>query len=664
MSPWNTVLEAPNPPPQWNPLQWDAIAQFYPWRVFYARSVRSGYIPLWNPHQFSGTPFLANGQSGVFYPPNLFFVIFGPITGLTIYALLHLVLASSFTYLLMRELKCSIGGSIIAAVTFSYSAFMVLWLELLSFPGAAVWLPLALMFVHRSIERRSIFQAMLCGLALSMSFLAGHFQIASYVAGAVGFFWLWQMVAVWRREGSLYALVRVIAPACVCFVIALAVAAPQTLPTLELGANSHRLRDITAEGYARFVSNGVPISRLITAFAPDFFGNPSRNTYYLLGNLDGHVGSAADYMEFGLYAGIVPLLLGVVAIRGVRQHREIGLFAALCTIAILTATGSPINAVFYHLLPGFSSLGGPNRVLVLYMFSLAVLAAFGADHFIEMVGASEGRRRLAALAAVGLPLIVIADLFAFGINYNPTCPRSYVYPKTALTTKLKQIAGNSRIAPINPRWSLYQTPNAILPPNAAMVYGLHDVQGYDSLYLKSYQSSMASIQGVDPSPPENGNMLLVRRPTSLLWQAAGIAVSRQPLPDDVPGAKILAEIEGSYIYALDEPEGYVVEFDRSHPGNAVRVWEAPGVCRFGSNPNRFRGEFMQGPDYPGWEMMYEGRYIPRWREVGLAPVPDRPQADFIFAPFTFRLGQFIMLVAVASICCVWNYRRMRRRAAR
>jgi len=31
-----------NPGPQWNPLQWDAISQFYPWRVFYARSMRSG----------------------------------------------------------------------------------------------------------------------------------------------------------------------------------------------------------------------------------------------------------------------------------------------------------------------------------------------------------------------------------------------------------------------------------------------------------------------------------------------------------------------------------------------------------------------------------------------------------------------------------------------
>ena len=74
MQPWTAVesqkSKVESPRPQWNPLEWDAIAQFYPWRVFYARSMRSGHIPLWNPHQFCGTPFLANGQSACLYPPQ------------------------------------------------------------------------------------------------------------------------------------------------------------------------------------------------------------------------------------------------------------------------------------------------------------------------------------------------------------------------------------------------------------------------------------------------------------------------------------------------------------------------------------------------------------------------------------------------------------------
>ncbi len=97
MSPWNTVVKSCTPAPQWNPLQWDAIAQYYPWRVFYASSMSHGHIPLWNPHQFCGTPFLANGQSAVLYPPNLLFLVFSPITAFTIFAALHLFLAMAFS---------------------------------------------------------------------------------------------------------------------------------------------------------------------------------------------------------------------------------------------------------------------------------------------------------------------------------------------------------------------------------------------------------------------------------------------------------------------------------------------------------------------------------------------------------------------------------------
>src|SRR4028118_2353358 len=57
-----------DPQAPWNILQWDSLGQYYPWRFFAAQQLSQGLIPLWNPHQFSGTPFVANGQSAVFYP--------------------------------------------------------------------------------------------------------------------------------------------------------------------------------------------------------------------------------------------------------------------------------------------------------------------------------------------------------------------------------------------------------------------------------------------------------------------------------------------------------------------------------------------------------------------------------------------------------------------
>jgi hypothetical protein len=640
MKPWSSVLEAPDPAPQWNPLHWDAISQFYPWRVHYAQSIRSGHFPLSNPYQFSGTPFLANGQSACLYPFNFIFIIFNTITAFTIFAALHLFLAQVFMYWLMRELYVEQFGSIVAAIVFTFSAFIVLWLELPTFISVAIWLPLTLLLVHRAVHCKSLFYGLLSGASLAMSFLAGHFQIALYVALAVGLWWIWQIVGSAITQRRFHAVLKSIGAMLGCIIIAGMISAPQILPSQQLAAHSHRVREITESGYQSFVDNALPAYRLVTAFAPRFFGDPSQNSYYLLGRIgeNAHIGSAADYMEYGLYAGILPLMLAMIALGSIRK-KNVGFFASLTVLALLTALGTPINRLFYFGIPGFSALGGPNRILLLYFFGMAALAGFGADYYLSegdgrrvkllrekrlvtrlwlcasylilivaffvslqigqstvanlihsdsvdvgppialvlmmagwlFLGAymraprdSQDRRFLSSNSvSVIVAVFIIADLFVFGINFNPTCERSKVYPDTPLTDELQRLTQNGeRIAPINSQWSLFETPrDAILPPNAAIIYGLYDVQGYDSLFTKNYQTLLAEIEGVDPSPPENGNILFVRKYTPELPSVASYAISEAAIEDE--NAALINTIDGMHIYKLSGEKIPITRYEPS-----------------------------------------------------------------------------------------------------
>lgn len=735
MAPWNSVIEAPDPPPQWNPLAWDAIAQFYPWRVFYARSMGEGTIPLWNPHQFCGTPFLANGQSAVLYPLNALFLVFDPITAFTVYAALHLFLAAAFTYMLLRGLGLKELGGMVGGVTFAFGAFTVLWLELPTFIGAAVWLPLALLLVHRAVEHRSLFHGMLAGAALALAVLAGHFQIAFYVILAAGLWWLWSLARELKTEDWGTRL-KSAGPLFGCFAALALLAAPQVLPTLELARNSHRVREVSAEGYERFLGNAVKPYRLITAFAPDFYGSPSRGDYYLIGQLGDHIGSAADYMEHGMYAGVLTLVLagfGVWSVR--RRRRHAGFFVLLGAFSLLIATGTLANAPFYYLVPGFSALGGPNRILLLYIFSIAALAAFGVESFNEGADEKLPRRRttwgmasaaagtltvaliagflflairladpfpepvreyvsaigaqawsvfavwvvvsLAVLALRGAGVlrgaafgaavvaVVAADLFAFGINYNPTCDLAKVYPDTPLTKKLQAIGQDTRIAPVNPEWSLFSTPDSVMPPNAAMVYGLYDVQGYDSLYTRDYQSKMTRLQGGDPCPPENGNMALVRRPSMFLWNVTRLVLSREPLPEDDLSLKLVDTSGGVFVYTTMRPPDYDRIVAGARMGDAITVW-FPEVDIDGGigGPNRMVATFLAGPTYPGWKMVYNGKKIDRWSDLLLAPRFGETTAPFVFEPFSFRLGLFLMMLGAGSVTCAGVFRLLARRAGK
>ena len=48
----------------------DLVTQAYPFRHLASSSIRDGILPLWNPYILLGTPFIANAQSALFYPPN------------------------------------------------------------------------------------------------------------------------------------------------------------------------------------------------------------------------------------------------------------------------------------------------------------------------------------------------------------------------------------------------------------------------------------------------------------------------------------------------------------------------------------------------------------------------------------------------------------------
>jgi hypothetical protein len=698
-----------------------------------------GYIPLWNPYQFCGTPFLANGQSAVLYPLNLVFLVFDPITAFTAYAWLHLFLAATFTYVFMRRIGCEMLGGTVAGVVYTFSAFMVLWLELPTFVGAAVWLPLVLLLIEMAVKQCSVLYGMIGGAVLAMAFLAGHFQIAFYVALAAGLWWLCKVGQVWRAEGKTYVILKVAVPLLGFVLIAVLTSAAQVLPAQELAMNSHRIREANPQGYAAFIANALKPYRLITMFVPNFFGNPANGDYYLLGMVDGHAASAADYMEYGVYAGILPLLLTFLALSQVRRAPFIGYFALMGGLSLLIALGTPLNLLFYYGVPGFCAIGGPNRILMLYLFAIAGMAGFGADILAENLpadgrAAQQRRMLVGAISAIGVTVVLsvltyaasqdalsyavrwwassgfelrssekvitfagiflvsaalmlagaskivtrslgfclvtvtVLDLFAVGINYNPTCERFQVYPATALTSELRKLTENGeRIAPINANWSLWHMPKAIIPPNAAMVYGLYDVQGYDSLYTKFYKDLSSESQGVDSSPPENGNMVLVRRFTGGVGSRAAYVLEPTVSASKFPRADVIFRGDGVSVYRLRVSLPPAVHAQTNGRGNILRMagakmkYRGPNVIRVVGTLRRGNLVVVNATGYPGWQSRRgNGRPSP---VSGLDCLKARASCaetiTFSFEPFSFRLGLFMMCVGMGLLSAFGSYRILR-----
>src|SRR6185295_9130912 len=98
---WWLRLVAPGRFPR--PATTDIRFFFYP--LYLALFARAGHgeLPLWNPYQLCGLPWLGSPQGGLFYPPHLLYLVLPTHQALAALGVLHLVLVALGTALFARR---------------------------------------------------------------------------------------------------------------------------------------------------------------------------------------------------------------------------------------------------------------------------------------------------------------------------------------------------------------------------------------------------------------------------------------------------------------------------------------------------------------------------------------------------------------------------------
>ena len=144
----------------------DHFDYFQPLRWFTATELREGRLPLWNPYSAAGEPWLANPQTGVFYPPTWLFLVLPFPTAYMLYLLAHLVLLGWGAYLLFTR-TVSPGSAMVGAVALIISGPILSLLDVQNNLATLAWIPLALWCATEGAWRRG-------GIVLAMAFLGGE----------------------------------------------------------------------------------------------------------------------------------------------------------------------------------------------------------------------------------------------------------------------------------------------------------------------------------------------------------------------------------------------------------------------------------------------------------------------------------------------------------
>jgi len=630
MEPWRTEARGAFPSfhrPQ-NPML-DPIQQQYPWHTFAALEIRSGTVPLWNPCMFSGTAFVANLQSSVYYPPNLLFAILPPAQAFEWVAFLHLVLAGLFTLAFLRCLGVSPLAAGAGAIGFASSGFMVVWLCFGTPSATLVWMPACLWLAERLAQRPSVLRGVHLGLPVAASLLAGHGQISLYVLLVLGAYLLFRARGVCREAGG-RAAARYGAIALAGCALGGLLAMPQVLPTLEFSQINYRSGSIP---YERL--QPIRTAQLPALLIPDVFGRPTDGT----DELGRQLGLGINhYIEGAGYAGCVLLALGAIGLLGAGR-RERWFFLGAAAAAVLLAIGSPLNRVTYALIPGMKQMPNIARALCIYCLSVPVLGALGIGRLSQDIDAAAGRRFRQASWAVGalfgaialrcyLPIaldspglhsqrtvlqalggdaavmavmgriacfvllsvatvaavllrvmgrlsprafsalalgLVTVDMLVFGVGFEPACDPRIL--SQPLPT-LDAAAGAYRALSIGPLGPGGEDTMRRLSPNVGMAYGIREVRGSESLYSKRYDRALDFLSLL---PPRSGDMpsSLFARPKSRMLDVLNtrFLVTSMP-PGPFPGWSPSARSRLLLENSNARGEAFIVPTARSVPDEA------------------------------------------------------------------------------------------------
>ncbi len=348
----------PNPLNQVSLPEGDFSGQFVAFGAYQARRLLAGELPLWNPFNYAGHPFIADTQAAVLYPVRLLTILVSRLTGGWGYAALqfetiaHYSLGSVLMYLFVRTIARSRMAGLVSAVIVAYGGYLTGYPPLqLAVLEAGIWLPLCLLGVYKATEdpgegRLSLRQARWLALSaagLGISLLAGHPQTGLFISYTLIAYLLYRAVRQrlhWRS--TLLAALLV-------FGSGYGLASIQLLPGLEY--TRHTIR--AGYGYEA-LAGGFPFSDLITILLPNVLTIWSP-----------------------LYSGIAALALAGFALWA--NEKSARFWGVVVAAALVLSFGGA--TIFYRLAyliaPGFSWFRGQERAAYVIAYGVAILAGLG-----------------------------------------------------------------------------------------------------------------------------------------------------------------------------------------------------------------------------------------------------------------------------------------------
>jgi len=436
---------------------------YYPLIHYGIDSMRALHIPLWNPYQSLGVPFLGSALFGLFSPFSFLYYILPTHLAMGYATILNIALAGLFTFLFLRKtLEIKAAGAFAGSLVFMLSGSLLLELIHPSLLGAMAFLPLMLFLAHKVFHTGDGRWAVLFALALACQMLTGAVQIVVHSVFMTG---AYSTALLWMNRKAGKALTVPVFLLIMGGIFAVALSSLQWLPLMELSGLTGRdavglsLKD--AEPFSAFFTPWVLCKGLL-------FGGR------------------------GLSLGFIPVLLSLAAIFQKRLRPTAILFICTALISLLLAFGphAPLYSIYYHYIPTGKMFRVPMRWLWLTAFSVAVLSAMGSDIIFKRL---EGKKVLRNTAIIIIPILITAFLF----HNNVT--RLFNHPQNTPEIFTRHNKEGAFLRKVQGSYRTYVASNFnedfSMPQKFGTLQKVFVLNDYEMLSLSAYRKFVAAVTG-------------------------------------------------------------------------------------------------------------------------------------------------------------------------
>lgn len=678
----------------------DDLGAFHlPVRAFYAQQLERGEPFDWMPSLYGGMYLTGEGQAGGYHPVHWLFYRLLPFRhAAAMEWLVGYPWMFAGTWLLLRRRIGPLGAAY-GAIAFTWCGFCLLHFIHPNAVAVAAHLPWLLWTIELAMTaqtpRQSGWASVGIALVFASQLLLGYPQYAyfSLWAAAGYLIFLWRERAN-RGKGVADGLMRV----AIGLGLGTLLGAVQLLPTLD--ALRHSTRWAAAAGFSE--AGALHPWNLVQLVAP----------YLLKTRVFG-----LNVHELGLYAGAAPLILAACALaewkRLDRLRPLAWLAGSLAAFSLLWAFGpyAPLQRLLAWI-PLSSSFRFPCRMIVVFQFAVAVLAALGFHLLCRRRGKSADARRIvrcawalaaaslavavggwmgrtsgyvagarealvgpalfaaaAALATLaasgrrwalsGLMLLTACDLGYYGLTYS-------VFP---VGKPLSVFANTTPTPPGPPQGRVLAEPPAaqrgLRTGNAMLLRGWQRADGYAGLEpsRRLTLDNLAALRVANVSfvrrgqetaaiaglQPAGDDWLRVPDPLPRAWLAAHLQASANPSAD-MPRIDPAATVltEPSQNAAADWPEPRVPE-----AGEAWIRADRPGRIAIDCDAPERRMLVLAESWHEGWQAAVDGRPARALRVngdfLGCPIDAGRHRVVFSFQPQSLRLGRFDSLLGLGLL---------------